>query len=93
MGGDKAVERTTSERSLIDAFAFFDCKPLELEQRERLKAVGRSANKQAIAAASSAVEPPDWQLETCDEICVTWRIGVLVASLELVDYIGKFPVE
>ena len=93
MSGDKAVERPTSERSLIDAFDFFECKPLELEQRERLEAFGRSANKQAIAAASSAVEPPDRQLESCDEICVTWRIGALVASLELVGHIGKFPVE
>ena len=37
---DEAGEWIVGERSFIDAFDFFECKPLELKQRERLRLSG-----------------------------------------------------
>ena len=90
---DEAGEWIVGERSLIEAFTFFERKTLEFRKSERFETLERSTNKQAIAAASSTVESPDWQLESCDEICGARRVGVFISSLELVGQMGKFPVE
>ena len=42
---DEAGEWIVGERSLMDAFAFFERKMLELKKSERLEALERSANK------------------------------------------------